>query len=130
MFYFYTIYPNEANDSFFESQKNILFSWHANDPITNDEILRTWEIASYQNNIPNPFILDDTLVQRAFFYVEQEIGDVNLDGLINVVDVVNLVNYILEITELSDSSLIQADIDNNNQINVVDVVSLINLILI
>ncbi len=129
MFYFYTIYTNEIDPSFFENQKDVLYQWHSLDPVADHEIERTWAIAEYQNNIPNPFILDSSLIERCYFYIEPEQGDVNLDGLIDVVDIVLLVNYILGLAELNEESLIAADIDNNNIINVVDVVSLINLIL-
>ena len=80
MFYFYTMYTNEADDNFFNLQKEILYQWHNNDPVTNNEINRTWAIASYQNNIPNPFILDSTLVYRCYFYDESIVG---CDGVPN-----------------------------------------------
>ena len=131
MFYFYTMYTNVANDNFFNTQKETLYQWHLEDPASQLEIDRTWEIATYQNNLPNPFILDYTLVNRAYFYSEpnSNVGDINLDSLINVVDVVLLVNYILGIDTLSEDSIQQADLDNNNIINIIDVVALINLIL-
>ena len=59
MFYFYTIYEDVADDDFFNEQKEVLYQWHLDDPIVNSEIIRTWEIAEWQNNIPNPFILDN-----------------------------------------------------------------------
>ena len=31
------------------------------------EVIRTWAIAAYQQNKPNPFILDETLIIRAYF---------------------------------------------------------------
>ena len=83
MFYFYTIYTSEANEAdpdFFDDQKDILYQWHINDPADNNEIDRTWLIAGYQNDIPNPFILDSTLVYRCYFYDESEIG---CDGVAN-----------------------------------------------
>ena len=52
MFYFYTIYNNVADGNFFNEQKETLYSWHIQDPIEENEISRTWDIASYQNNIP------------------------------------------------------------------------------
>jgi len=131
MFYFYTMYSNVADENFFNIQKDILYQWHLEDPSSELEIIRTWDIASYQNNLPNPFILDNTLIERAYFYSypNSDVGDINLDSLINVVDVVLLVNYILGIDSLSEDSIQQADLDNNNLINIVDVVALINLIL-
>tara|TARA_Y100000814_G_scaffold119630_1_gene85707 strand:+ start:1849 stop:2793 length:945 start_codon:yes stop_codon:yes gene_type:complete len=131
IFYFYTIYENVANDNFFNTQKDVLYQWHIQDPPTNIEIDRTWAIAAYQNNIPNPFIIDHSLIERAYFYTEPEynLGDLNLDALINVVDVVLLVNYILGIDSLDDDSMQLADLDSNELINIVDVVTLINIIL-
>ena len=131
IFYFYTIYENVANDNFFNTQKDVLYQWHIQDPPTNIEIDRTWAIAAYQNNIPNPFIIDHSLIERAYFYTEPEynLGDLNLDTLINVVDVVLLVNYILGIDTLSNDSIQLADLDSNELINIVDVVTLINIIL-
>ena len=131
IFYFYTIYENVANDNFFNTQKDVLYQWHIQDPPTNIEINRTWAIAAYQNNIPNPFIIDHSLIERAYFYTEPEynLGDLNLDALINVVDVVLLVNYILGIDTLSSDSIQLADLDSNELINIVDVVTLINIIL-
>ena len=131
IFYFYTIYENVANDNFFNTQKDVLYQWHIQDPPTNIEIDRTWAIAAYQNNIPNPFIIDHSLIERAYFYTEPEynLGDLNLDALINVVDVVLLVNYILGIDTLSNDSIQLADLDSNELINIVDVVTLINIIL-
>ena len=64
IFYFYTIYENVANDNFFNTQKDVLYQWHIQDPPTNIEIDRTWAIAAYQNNIPNPFIIDHSLIIR------------------------------------------------------------------
>ena len=127
MFYFYTMYTNVADTDFFNEQKDVLLQWHLLDPISQNEITRTWAIADYQNDIPNPFILDETLINRCYFYNGLELGDINEDTLINVVDVVILVNYILGIGELNSTN--QADMDNNNVINVVDVVLLMNLIL-
>ena len=127
MFYFYTMYTNVADIDFFNEQKDVLLQWHLLDPISQNEITRTWAIANYQNDIPNPFILDETLINRCYFYNGLELGDINEDTLINVVDVVILVNYILGIGELNSTN--QADMDNNNVINVVDVVLLMNLIL-
>ena len=67
MFYFYTIYPDEANEEFFSEQKEILKTWHEQDPVNEDEINRTWAISVYQDDMPNPFILDNTLIDRAYF---------------------------------------------------------------
>jgi len=70
MFYFYTMYKAEADaadPNFFNIQKDILWQWHMDDPADALEISRTNQIASYQQNKPNPYVLDATLVQRAYF---------------------------------------------------------------
>tara|TARA_Y100000590_G_scaffold467183_1_gene645159 strand:+ start:669 stop:1601 length:933 start_codon:yes stop_codon:yes gene_type:complete len=128
IFYFYTIYKNVANDNFFESQKDILYQWHMQDQITEQEIQRTWDIASYQNNIPNPFILDNSLIYRSYFYTSQP-GDVNIDNIVNVVDIVFMVSIIMDNTETSSEQFANADLDGNLLINVADIVALVNIII-
>ena len=128
MFYFYTIYHDVADEAFFELQKEILYQWHMQDQITEEEIQRTGEIASYQNNIPNPFIIDSSLIYRCYFF-NPELGDANLDNIINIVDVVLVVSFILGETELSNEQFINSDIDNNLTINVSDIIALIDIIL-
>ena len=131
MFYFYTMYKeeaDEANDEFFELQKEILYDWHQNDQITNEEIDRTWYIAEYQN-YPNPFILDETLIQRCYFVEDFIIGDVNQDSIINVLDIIVIMNYILDLIELDQTQLELADLNNDNGINILDIVLLIEEII-
>jgi len=70
MFYFYTMYKAEADaadPTFFTIQKNILKQWHYVDPADASEISRTNQIAGYQDSKVNPYVLDSTLVRRAFF---------------------------------------------------------------
>ena len=95
IFYFYTMYSNLADSDFFAAQKEILKTWHNQDPVNEGEIFRTWQIADYQEDKPNPFILDATLVARAYFYEEILQGDMNEDGELNVQDIVALVYDIL-----------------------------------
>ncbi|MEA3494716.1 MAG: endonuclease [Bacteroidota bacterium] len=67
MFYFYTMYKSQADQSFFEQQKETLYKWHYQDPVDTDEIWRNDFVASKQSNKKNPFILDSTLIRRAYF---------------------------------------------------------------
>ncbi len=64
--YFAMAYPNRADLTFFETQRETLLDWHEQDPITATELRRTLVIASYQGNRPNPFVLDSTLADRAY----------------------------------------------------------------
>ncbi|WP_456429575.1 endonuclease I family protein [Rhodocaloribacter sp.] len=78
MFYFYTMYRAEADAAvatntglsgadFFELQKNTLLAWHNADPPDAAEQARSQAIAAYQDGKENPYVLDPTLVERAFF---------------------------------------------------------------
>ena len=125
MFYFYTMYSDIADEYFFEGQKEVLKTWHDQDPVNEDEITRTWQIADYQENIPNPFILDATLVERAYFYDGALQGDLNGDGTLDVLDIVALVNIIL--SQEGNNPL--GDMNGDGELNVLDVVILANIIL-
>ncbi len=65
-FYFVTVYPNRADFSFFEAQRDTLLAWHEQDPVDATEMRRTLFQASYQDNALNPFVVDSTLVDRAY----------------------------------------------------------------
>lgn len=70
MFYFYTMYEEEANATdrdYFPTQMNELRTFHKKDPANALEYQRTLRIATIQSGKANPFILDSTLVRRAFF---------------------------------------------------------------
>jgi len=69
VFYFYTIYQSAANGAdpnFFHNQKEKLYEWHLDDPVDATEEARNNGITDKQGNA-NPFILDASLVQRAYF---------------------------------------------------------------
>ena len=58
-----------------------------------------------------------------------EIGDINLDYLINILDVILLITYILDFDNLDYQELMLSDINEDNTLDVLDVVSLVSLIL-
>lgn len=125
MFYFFTMYSEVTEDGFFDPQMEALNDWHQMDPANEAEIDRTWNIAQYQGNLPNPFILDETLIYRAYFYDDFLLGDTNGDQVLNVLDIVGLVNIIL-----GDADEVPAgDVNQDSEFNVLDVVLLVNLIL-
>ncbi len=69
VFYFYTMYTTEAlnaDPNFFESQRATLCQWHYQDRADSAELTKTWRIAPYQQNKPNPFVLDCTLARRLY----------------------------------------------------------------
>jgi hypothetical protein len=125
VFYFYTMYSEVAYSYFFESQKEILKIWHEFDPADEDEITRTWAIAAYQQNKPNPYVLDESLIWRAYFYDGFLQGDMNSDGNLDVLDIVALVNMIL--SEEGNNPL--GDMNGDGAYNILDVVILASIIL-
>ena len=60
---------------------------------------------------------------------EDSLGDVNLDGNLNVLDAVMLAAYVLGNTDLSNESLLNADMNQDEIVDILDVVILINIIL-
>lgn len=76
IFYFWTMYETNpamagsnasVNANFFNGMKDVLFTWHREDPADAKETARTTAIAGYQGK-PNPYVLDSTLVRRVFFH--------------------------------------------------------------
>ena len=111
MFYFFTIYNDEADHNFFEEQKDFLNLWDKQDPVDDIELARTLSIASYQDDIVNPFVIDSTLVKRIWYFncyenvtsqelIEHIIGDnnyeatidINSDSRINIIDLIYIFN--------------------------------------
>ena len=69
IFYFYTIYQEQAlnaSSEFFELQRETLCHWTSNDPAEQDELIKTYQIAKYQGDIPNPFVVDCSLAERIY----------------------------------------------------------------
>ena len=67
--YFYTMYKPQADSAdpdFFDQQKDILCQWHYDDPVDQKEWERTFNIATYQQDKPNPYVLDCSLAERAY----------------------------------------------------------------
>jgi formylglycine-generating enzyme required for sulfatase activity len=67
LFYIYTIHENQAEASFFESQKDVLRQWHRDYPPSQAELRRSQKIAESEQGNANPFLVDPTLVERIFF---------------------------------------------------------------
>lgn len=69
MFHFYTFYREQADaadGNFFEKQRATLCDWHYLDPVDEVEYTRTYRIAFYQDQKPNPFVLDCSLARRLY----------------------------------------------------------------
>ena len=55
-------------------------------------------------------------------------GDVNFDGIINVLDIVNSVSYILGTGTFNDNQLCAGDMNGDLIVNVIDIVLIVNII--
>ena len=58
-----------------------------------------------------------------------EMGDINEDGIVNVVDIVDLVNYILGISTYDEEQIAKMDFNQDGNINVADVLSMTSIVL-
>jgi len=58
-----------------------------------------------------------------------ELGDANLDGVVNILDIVQTVNYILGAMEFTDAQVEQADYNEDDVVNILDIVQIVNYIL-
>jgi len=70
MFYFWTMYRTEASfedPNFFGVQKNAFREWALADTVDDLERLRSCAIALHQAGRYNPFVIDPTLIDRAYF---------------------------------------------------------------
>ena len=111
MFYFYTMYTNEANNSdpfYFESQLEQLCDWHYEDPVDSLEWVRTWKIADYQGGKPNPFVLDCSLARMHCGDISQACRLVGTEEAVSD-------NDLLIGTAYTNGETIILPIDNGNQ---------------
>ncbi len=68
VFYMRTIWDGQVTTSFLsDAQARDLYQWHYQDAITQADQDRSARVALRQSNKDNPFVLDSTLVRRAFF---------------------------------------------------------------
>ena len=58
------------------------------------------------------------------------LGDLNEDGIINILDVINLLNIILGASIPNEHQIWSSDLNQDENINILDVVILVNLILL
>jgi len=128
MVYFYTMYSQEADNNFWELQKETLFNWNYIDAPDLEEINRTWEIASHQQNKPNPFVIDPTIFDRIYFWQDILRGDINIDHQLDVLDLVQMINIIVNQESYSNEELYIVDANEDQNFNVLDIVIFVQII--
>ena len=129
MFYFYTIYENQAAPEFWEIQEEQLIDWHFYDLPDQSEIIRSNSIASYQGN-NNPYVIDPSLVGRIFLIEEGTIlGDMNSDSSLDVLDLIVSISYIVGESNLDYNDILISDANYDLDLDILDIVILVNSIL-
>ena len=113
--------------------KNTFDSWDIHDRIDmiyfkNGHTEKLYPLASYAYDC-NPWPSDHRAVITEFAVCQNsEIGDVNLDEIINIIDVVILVNEVLESSNTYCIN-IYGDFDYNEELNILDIIQLVTFIL-
>tara|TARA_B100000315_G_C14536163_1_gene568563 strand:- start:1236 stop:1652 length:417 start_codon:yes stop_codon:yes gene_type:complete len=77
------------------------------------------------------FIFESPLTNSSLEWSDCSItqGDVNNDGILNILDIVNVVNFILGIADFSEMQFVLADMNQDGIIDILDIVMLANSIL-
>ena len=69
---------------------------------------------------------------RNGYYISSSIctaGDINDDGILDILDIVSMINIIIDPSELTDSEFCASDMNSDNIIDILDIVTLINTIM-
>jgi len=69
---------------------------------------------------------------RNGYYVSDLIcvsGDINYDGVLDILDIVSMINIIIDMPELTDIEFCASDMNSDGIINILDIVTLINSIM-
>ena len=97
-------------------------------PYPRDFIINQDGIIAYANNeIDTEWML--SVIEDLLFLDSGIVGDINQDGLVNILDVVNILNYILGVYIPTDNQFNLSDMNQDGFLNVLDVVLLVNIIL-
>ena len=59
----------------------------------------------------------------------ESLGDINNDGMVDILDILQTVNLIMEFVELTDEALCTVDINADDTLDIFDIILLINIIL-
>ena len=65
-----------------------------------------------------------------FFYESScSAGDINNDGILNILDIVSLVNIIIDTPDISDLESCASDMNVDGVIDILDIVTLVNIVM-
>ena len=131
------VYPN-ANENIGLTwspgyPKNIFDSWDIHDRIDmiyfkHGHFKNLYPLVSYIYDC-DPWPSDHRAVITEFSICQNsDIGDVNLDGIINILDIVVLVDEVLESSN-EYCIYVTSDFDYNQELDILDIIQLVNIIL-
>ena len=97
-------------------------------PYPRDFVVNEEGIIVYANNeIDTAWML--SVIEDLLLSDSSVVGDINQDGLVNILDVVNILNYILGVYIPTDNQFNLSDVNQDGLLNILDVVLLVNIIL-
>ena len=70
-------------------------------------------------------IIDDKDLEALFLMLTPDFGDLNADGVVNVVDIITLINQIVS----GDVNYEAADLNQDGVVNVIDIINLVNQVM-
>ena len=95
---------------------------------TSQDLGATWE-SPVQGYVGAAYIYAEQIFYPDEIENPTDLGDVNLDGVVNILDIVQNVNYILGNLNFTEEQIIQADFNEDGDVNVLDIVQTVNHIL-
>ena len=97
-------------------------------PYPRDFIVDQEGILQYANNEIDTelmlYVLDELIGDN-----QDMMGDINVDGSVNILDIVILINFVLDVQTPSEAEFLSGDLNNDSTLNVLDIVQLVNIIL-
>jgi len=70
-------------------------------------------------------VVDDKDLEALFLMLTPDFGDLNADGVVNVVDIITLINQIIS----GDVNYEAADLNQDGVVNVIDIINLVNQVM-
>jgi len=96
-------------------------------PYPRDFIINQDGIIQYANNeIDTAWMLSVIEELLSENCSDWQLGDLNNDGIINVLDIVNLINYILGVISPNDCQHLVSDINGDSNLDILDIVLIVN----
>ena len=116
---FYKLYRDGIQLSVIPNGQELIY----NDQFVEPQIIYEYCIETLNDCGESDWICDEGFVGIG------EIGDINLDLVLDILDVILLLNFILEFEYPSNDQLWLSDINNDQLLNILDIIALVSIIL-